>query len=337
MNEFSTSFAVLVTALESVKALKETKKSPEPIRPIVHSMKRKRSFQDDPDPKHQRLTPDLSYRFAQTVNLIQPEHRSKISKRTMLHLERMAHNNPMQFQSLLNQWNSKLEELESNISMITKNISDSYDDIRIIVTRITSLIDWLVPDKEELKNALPSYKYAEHVLENLTRFVKIVEDMKNTNGKGYITGNLSRDTDVMLDLILTKKKLYGDSLRHDCLAWKVLGYPVQDLQSTIMLFKDTFIKQLYSEKKIHIIETPTSSQSSLFPADQSGQTIYAYSLYLKGIELALDLVTLIGKNEKQLFVGILNRHVKALMTMMEHCLAPPVIASFLKIVPNEEE
>lgn len=71
--------------------------------------------------------------------------------------------------------------------------------------------------------------------------------MKNTNGKGYITGNLSRDTDVMLDLILTKKNLYGDSLRHDCLAWKVLGYPVQDLQSTIMLFKDTLFNNVYHQ------------------------------------------------------------------------------------------
>ncbi|KAJ3274175.1 hypothetical protein HDV01_003458 [Terramyces sp. JEL0728] len=247
MNEFSSSFAVLVTALESVKALNTQKKSPEPVRPVIQSMKRKHSFQDESESKHQRLTPDLSYRFAQTVNLIQPDHNSKISKRTMLHLERMANNNHVQLQSLVNQWNSKLEELDSNVSMITKNISDSYDDIQIIITRITNLIDWLVPDKQELRNVLPKYKYTEHVLDNLIRFVKIVEDMKSTNGQRYITGSLSRDTDVLLDLILTKKTLYGDSLRHDCLAWKVLGYPVQDLSSRVILFKDTIFNSIYHQ------------------------------------------------------------------------------------------
>lgn len=60
------------------------------------------------------------------------------------------------------------------------------------------------------------------------------------------SGMLDSDMEYLLASLRAKKTLYGDMLRQDSLAWRVLGFPIKDLRSTIAVFKDVIYNLVWS-------------------------------------------------------------------------------------------
>ena len=51
---------------------------------------------------------------------------------------------------------------------------------------------------------------------------------------------------LCLNLFRSKRLLYGDMLRQDSLAWRVLGYPVQELEPVLAQFQESIKVMVWS-------------------------------------------------------------------------------------------
>jgi hypothetical protein len=252
MQNWNTSFQALVLAYDSIKRptkLLNTTSSSLSLQTqesIPTKRKRKRSDSPITSPKSLKtgINNYLSWRFATSVS-IEPK-KMKIPDKLTNHLNKLSHQMGLKIDETKETWQMKLNELESNLSMIVNTIpNDSFDDIKLIVSNIISNAEFLAGDNmNDIENIVPSWKYAETSLHNLIRFIQIVQDMQQP-----IVLNeqeLQKDIETRLELVQSKRSLFGDLLRQECVAWLMLGYPVQELKPVIAKFQKSLFQMNWS-------------------------------------------------------------------------------------------
>ncbi|KAL2918800.1 hypothetical protein HK105_201634 [Polyrhizophydium stewartii] len=137
-------------------------------------------------------------------------------------------------------WLEKRREIESNIAMLWQSLpNDSYDDVKLIMQNVLNTARWLTNnDTDQLRHLVPSWHLAEHKLNNILRYIEIVEDIKQTIANpGFVpSGSLSHDCNALAAFIKAKRDVYGDTLRQEALPWRVLGFPVDELDPIFASF-----------------------------------------------------------------------------------------------------
>ncbi|KAI8927101.1 hypothetical protein BC831DRAFT_511172 [Entophlyctis helioformis] len=118
---------------------------------------------------------------------------------------------PADLAEFRNQWDTKRRELESNLSMLCTGMpSDSYDDLRLIMQNVVETAGWLsAGDFELIRQLVPSWHRVEHTLNNVMRYIQIVDDLKAT---------------------------VASPPAQQVLPWRVLGYPVDELDGLFAAF-----------------------------------------------------------------------------------------------------
>nr|KAJ3421627.1 hypothetical protein HK105_002892 [Polyrhizophydium stewartii] len=117
--------------------------------------------------------------------------------------------------------------------------NDSYDDVKLIMQNVLNTARWLTNnDTDQLRHLVPSWHLAEHKLNNILRYIEIVEDIKQTIANpGFVpSGSLSHDCNALAAFIKAKRDVYGDTLRQEALPWRVLGFPVDELDPIFASF-----------------------------------------------------------------------------------------------------
>ena len=137
------------------------------------------------------------------------------------------------------EWATKKNELESNISMIVNGFpSDSYDDARLLVLNVVECTNWLCGENyQELERMIPLFKLHQSKIIELTRFIKIVEDVRDTNFP-IVVPDLGQSCERILAFLLGKKEIYGGTLQHGSIAWRVLGFPVDEVDRDLKIFRE---------------------------------------------------------------------------------------------------
>jgi hypothetical protein len=158
------------------------------------------------------------------------------------YLHSLAAQEHVSVQEIKNLWLSKKAELESNISILVHGQpTDNYDDLKSIAGKIQDTASWLSGDNlEELGNLVPSWKTSEHRLKQIMYFTNVVEDLRTTS-LPQPTEHVQGTIENIIKFVMRKRQLYGNLLRNDMIAWRVLGFPVNDINHCLSIFRD----QLY--------------------------------------------------------------------------------------------
>jgi hypothetical protein len=215
-----------------------------------------------------------------------------IPQKLQHHIQDLSNQMGLQIGQTMETWQMKLQELESNLSMITNTIpNDSYDDIKLIVSNIMANAQWLTGNcRDDIATIVPNWKFAETSLQNLLLFIRIVEDMKSFSSSIIADGDLKDDIEERMKILEDKRVLYGDLLRQDCIAWTILGYPVQELRPIITKFQESIFRLNHS-----IIERTQNAIE--WNSEENGLGFWERPLILilEAIQLITESVQLIGR------------------------------------------
>ncbi|KAI8916477.1 hypothetical protein DFJ77DRAFT_341620 [Powellomyces hirtus] len=130
-------------------------------------------------------------------------------------------------------WEEKRREFECNLTLLANGVpSDSYQDLKSITENIVDAAKWLsAGNLDELGELVPLWKATEPNIDNLIRYIRIVEDMKSTAAMSFhLSGALDADLKRMKECLDQKKALWGTVLVDGALTWQTLGFPVDELQ-----------------------------------------------------------------------------------------------------------
>ena len=155
------------------------------------------------------------------------------------YISRLSYFHGVSVEPVKQEWLTKKNELESNISMIVNGFpSDSYDDARLLAVNVNECAKWLCEGNYlELEKLVPSFKLNQTKIMDLTSFIQIIENVRET--KFPILGNdLLKNCESVLKFLLQKQDIYGSCLQHGSLAWRVLGFPVDDVERELANFRE---------------------------------------------------------------------------------------------------
>ncbi|KAI8900645.1 hypothetical protein BC833DRAFT_580872 [Globomyces pollinis-pini] len=310
--DWNRSFGALLIALESL--VEKTKLNIQPDLSIIQlpTRKRKHSFSDQPR-KSQNIG-QLSSRFAKNVTI----HSSSFHDNQLLsndqnmtdysqlinvtdwnhlavnlpdslksHILKMKHLSSLTMDQVMVEWDNRKSQLISNINLINTMPNDSYDDLKIIVENIMESAHWLCGNGfDELKYVVQEWKYSEHKLSNIIRFIRIIEDMKS-NEIPKLTRDLFIDIETIHSFIQSKQVLFGDMLRENCLAWRVLGFPVDDIGTVLQGYSDKVYRLVWDHLS-NVNDAIGSLEESFISWEKP------LSVLLQSIQCASDLHHLLG-------------------------------------------
>ncbi|KAH6599626.1 hypothetical protein BASA50_002968 [Batrachochytrium salamandrivorans] len=181
------------------------------------------------------------------VDTLQASHRSTAIE---AHVAALAASYGMHLSVMQRMWEEKRRELESNLGMLWHGMpSDSYDDVKLITQSVLETAHWLSNrDLCQLRQLIPTWHLAEHKLNSIIKYIQITEDLKITVEIGNSqnptstqvlfqpTDNLSHDTETLMRLVISKREMYGDIIRQEGLSWRVLGFPMDELDPLFSAF-----------------------------------------------------------------------------------------------------
>ncbi|TPX57547.1 hypothetical protein SpCBS45565_g08173 [Spizellomyces sp. 'palustris'] len=151
-------------------------------------------------------------------------------------IECQARRNHMSVPKMQDAWNEKRKELEYNLTLLANGVpSDSYQDLKSITEKIMESANWLsVGNLDELGDLVPLWRMMEPNIDNVVHYIHIVEDMKSTIQTSFhMTGSLPTDLTRMRTCLDEKKHLWGTTVSDDASAWRVLGFPVDELRGVL--------------------------------------------------------------------------------------------------------
>ncbi|CAG8508032.1 1878_t:CDS:2 [Acaulospora morrowiae] len=127
------------------------------------------------------------------------------------------------------QFQERSRDMESSLSILHNSTPQVYDEIRDLVDRFLLNANWLRCDyNKPFTQIFPQWHSLGKKLENFVQFVAIVEDMKAIVNHEYPFGDSGFDMKKIRETLEFRKSLYGEILQQNGLAWKALGFPVND-------------------------------------------------------------------------------------------------------------
>lgn len=145
-------------------------------------------------------------------------------------IELQAQKRNMPLQEFQSQFQERICDMESTLTILHNSIPQAFDDIMSLIDRFLSNAEWLRCDYcKPFIQIFPQWQTLGKNVENIVQYVEIVEDMKATVNSEYpqnkdIGCNLQR----FLEVLEFKKSLYGEVLQQSGLSWKAQGFPVED-------------------------------------------------------------------------------------------------------------
>ena len=270
-DNWAESFAALVNAYEQINSsnteVKETmKKQPSFSQESSSSShveqprqnKRKLQFEDMNSNKSLRVgLNQFCSRFVGSVVVTEnrvissPRHlqppefnqRAEFSLYMINYFENLGQIHRMDVDSIRWQWQIKKGELESNLAMIINGFpTDSYDDARLLVLNVVDCANWLCGENyDELARLVPMFKLHQDKISQLKQFIKIIEDVRDSQFPQF-TSDLTKNCERVLLFLSEKKEIYGNTLHFGSIAWKVLGFPVDEVDAELKLFQEKIVE-----------------------------------------------------------------------------------------------
>lgn len=316
MSSAKNSFIALLNAFESVekpeKPMVKREPSPSPcptIQPVETSIpSRKRKHIVGNSDSNKRSFHNLTDLLQNSI--LSDEKDRKKSKNAKSHI-RYITKQTMTDDSI----KSKIE-LESKLQLLQSQIpNDSFEDLCFLVGNINELMD-------AVGHLISNANNVHHLLNNFNNFIRIIREMQNFT-IDFDCENIFESIKKTKEFLYLKSLSFKDSLREDCLGWRVLGYPVKDVENIIRLFQNkvftantSIILRVYQgfcdlnteANKLSIWERPLtalvetieiiSSTVKLIGNAQLIHHLYQYHLQLVSIYLSksLDITRLITSN-----------------------------------------
>jgi hypothetical protein len=126
----------------------------------------------------------------------------------------------------------ELKQLELNLISITEDIPCVYSQFYALVIDLIHKINHCGHETKKIKD----WDHMESTIDQMIVFIRIIEDMKQSNSQFIIASDIFELTKTTKDFIHSKLSLYQDCLFEDCLRWRLLGFPVNDVEGIITQF-----------------------------------------------------------------------------------------------------
>lgn len=141
---------------------------------------------------------------------------------------------------------AELKQLELNLISITKDIPCAYSQFYALVTDLIQRINNCGHETKNIKD----WGHIEGTIDQMIIFIRVIEDMKQSNSESVNANDIFELSKAIKEFLKSKLNLYQDCLFEDCLRWRLLGFPVGDVEGIITQFNSN----LYNLVELLIIK-----------------------------------------------------------------------------------